>query len=157
MEGIHGMNPLLIPEIPATQVYKIYIWAQLMLSFENQNGISTTDNRLIRRMTRDYQFRGYSAKATLEHWPAVRKGEDRWIFPHRSHADVLFNSALKYELSALRRIAEPILQEVASNEAEYAEAQRLLELLLHFYPIDMECLPPTSLLREFVGKSAFHY
>jgi uridine kinase len=157
MEGIHGLNPLLIPDIPVAQVYKIYVSALISVLSDNHNWISNSENRLIRRMVRDYQFRGYSAGNTISRWPAVRRGEDRWIFPFQKNADVLFNSGMVYELAALRKLAEPILREVVPEAAEYAEAQRLLDRLRYFNPIDKEMLPSTSLLCEFVGGSSFSY
>ncbi|GHU73746.1 uridine kinase [Bacteroidia bacterium] len=157
MEGIHGLNPRLIPEISSEQVYKVYVSALTSISLDNHNWISSSDNRLIRRMVRDHQFRGYSAKGTIARWSSVRAGEDLWIFPYQENADVLFNSAMVYELAALRKIAEPVLQEIVPEDAESAEAQRLLKLLQHFNPIDTKLLPSTSLLREFVGGSSFRY
>lgn len=157
MEGIHGMNPLLVPHIPAEKIYKIYVSALTSISLDDHNWIPTTDNRLIRRIVRDYQFRGYSAKETISRWASVRKGEDKWIFPYQENADAMFNSAMLYELAALRKMAEPILKEVTQMDEEYPEAYRLLKFLHYFKPIDKEALPNTSLLREFVGGSSFCY
>lgn len=155
MEGIHAMNPELIPHIPQSAVYKIYVSALTSISLDDHNWISTTDNRLIRRMVRDYQFRNYSAIETISRWPLVREGEDKWIFPFQENADAMVNSAMLYELAALRRIAESILQDVPKNVPEYSDAHRLLKFLRYFNYINVEELPNTSLLREFVGGSIF--
>ncbi|MDR1631902.1 MAG: nucleoside kinase [Dysgonamonadaceae bacterium] len=157
MEGIHALNPLLIPGIDASFTYKIYVSALTTISLDHHNWISTTDNRLIRRIVRDFQFRNYSAKETISRWPSVRKGEDKWIFPFQEEADVMFNSAMLYELAALRRSAEPVLTAVSPCDAEFAEAYRLLKFLRYFSYIDVDELPNTSLLREFVGGSSFRY
>ncbi|MDR0506164.1 MAG: nucleoside kinase [Dysgonamonadaceae bacterium] len=157
MEGIHAMNPALLPEIDPASTYKIYVSALTSISLDNHNGISTTDNRLLRRIIRDSQFRGYSATETISRWASVRKGEDKWIFPFQENADVMVNSAMLYEFAALRRMAEPILNEVPQTAPEYAEARRLLKLLRFFNYINIEELPNTSLLREFVGGSSFSY
>lgn len=157
MEGIHAMNPLLIPQIPSEATYKIYVSALTSIALDDHNCISTTDNRLIRRIVRDYQFRGYSAVETISRWPHVRRGEDRWIFPFQENADAMFNSAMLYELAALRNTAEPILKEVPRTLPEYSEAHRLLNFLHYFNYIDSDELPKTSLLREFLGGSSFEY
>jgi uridine kinase len=157
MEGIHALNPLLLPKIGAGSIYKIYVSALTTISLDNHNWISTTDNRLIRRIVRDFQFRNYSAKETIARWPSVRRGEDTWIFPFQEFADVMFNSAMLYEFAALRRLAEPILSGVSPKDAEYSDAYRLLKFLRYFHYIDVEELPNTSLLREFVGGSSFKY
>lgn len=157
MEGIHALNPLLLQGIDASLRYKIYVSALTTISLDHHNWISTTDNRLIRRIVRDFQFRNYSAKETISRWPDVRKGEDQWIFPFQEEADVMFNSAMLYELAALRRSAEPVLTAVSPCDAEFAEAYRLLKFLRYFNYIDMDELPNTSLLREFVGGSSFRY
>ncbi|MDR0733649.1 MAG: nucleoside kinase [Dysgonamonadaceae bacterium] len=157
MEGIHALNPLLLPGIDASRIYKIYVSALTTISLDHHNRIATADNRLIRRIVRDFQFRNYSAKETIARWQSVRKGEDKWIFPFQEKADVMFNSAMLYELAALRRSAEPILTAVAPCDAEYAEAYRLLKFLRYFNYIDVNELPNTSLLREFVGGSSFRY
>jgi uridine kinase len=157
LEGIHALNPLLLTAIDASLACKIYVSALTTISLDHHNWISTTDNRLIRRMVRDFQFRNYSAKETIARWPDVRKGEDKWIFPFQEEADVMFNSAMLYELAALRRSAEPVLTAVSPCDAEYAEAYRLLKFLRYFNYIDVEELPNTSLLREFVGGSSFRY
>lgn len=155
MEGIHALNPLLLPEINKSTVYKVYVSALTTIALDNHNWIPTTDNRLIRRIVRDFQFRNYSAKETIERWLSVRRGEDKWIFPFQEQADAMFNSAMLYELAALRRLAEPILTAVSPEDKEYAEAYRLLKFLRYFNYIDVDELPNTSLLREFVGGSSF--
>ena len=157
MEGIHALNPSLLQGIDASQKYKIYVSALTTISIDHHNWISTTDNRMIRRIVRDFQFRNYSAGETIARWPSVRRGEDKWIFPFQEEADAMFNSAMLYELAALRRLAEPILTAVAPCEPEYAEAYRLLKFLRYFNYIDVDELPNTSLLREFVGGSSFLY
>lgn len=157
MEGIHALNPLLIPGIDHALTYKVYVSALTTISLDDHNWIPTTDNRLIRRIVRDYQFRNYSAKETISRWESVRRGEDKWIFPFQEEADVMFNSAMIYELAALRRTAESILIELAPNDPEYSEAYRLLKFLSYFNYIDLVELPNTSLLREFVGGSTFRY
>jgi uridine kinase len=157
MEGIHAMNPVLIPSIPPEITYKIYVSALTSISLDDHNCISTTDNRLIRRIVRDFQFRGYSAKETISRWPSVREGEDKWIFPYQENADAMFNSAMLYELAALRKIAEPILKEVTQIDSEFSDAHRLLKFLHYFNYVDKDELPNTSLLREFVGGSIFIY
>ena len=157
MEGIHALNPLLSQGINDSQKYKIYVSALTTISIDHHNWVPTTDNRLIRRIVRDFQFRNYSARETIARWPSVRRGEDTWIFPFQEEADVMFNSAMLYELAALRRLAEPILTEVAPCDPEYAEAYRLLKFLHYFNYINVEELPNTSLLREFVGGSSFLY
>jgi uridine kinase len=157
MEGIHAMNPDLIPGIDSNSTYKIYVSALTSISLDSHNWISTTDNRLLRRIVRDFQFRGYSATETISRWPSVRKGEDKWIFPYQENADATVNSAMLYEFAALRRVAEPILKEVPQAIPEYSEAHRLLKFLRFFNYINIEELPNTSLLREFLGGSSFHY
>ena len=157
MEGIHAMNPELLPTIPQKSMYKIYVSALTSLSLDHHNWISTTDNRLLRRIVRDHQFRGYSVNETIARWPLVREGENKWIFPFQEDADATFNSAMLYELAALRRIAEPILEKVLQTDDEFSEAHRLLKFLGYFNYIDIEELPNTSLLREFVGGSIFVY
>jgi uridine kinase len=157
MEGIHALNPLLLPEIAADSIYKVYVSALTTISLDNHNWIPTADNRLLRRIVRDFQFRNYSAKETIARWPSVRRGEDKWIFPFQEFANVMFNSAMLYELAALRRLAEPILSGVSPKDAEYSEAYRLLKFLRYFNYIEVDELPNTSLLREFVGGSSFRY
>lgn len=157
IEGIHGLNPELTASIPDSQKFKVYVSALTTISLDNHNWIPTTDNRLLRRLIRDHRYRNYSAVDTLSRWASVRKGEDKWIFPYQENADVMFNSAMMYEFAALRRYAEPILSEVPNNVPEYAEAHRLLKFLKYFNYINDRELPPTSLLREFVGGSSFKY
>lgn len=157
IEGIHGLNPELTRSIPDNQKYKIYVSALTAISLDNHNWIPTTDNRLLRRLIRDYRYRSYSAIDTISRWQSVRKGEDKWIFPYQENADVMFNSAMMYELAALRRYAEPILSQVPNSAPEYAEAYRLLKFLKYFSYINDRELPPTSLLREFLGGSSFKY
>lgn len=157
IEGIHGLNPDLTPHIPANQKFMIYVSALTSISLDDHNWIPPSDNRLLRRLVRDYNFRSYSAIDTLSRWPSVRAGEEKWIFPYQENADVMFNSAMLYELAALRQYAEPILSQVPNNAPEYSEAYRLLKFLRYFIPISDKELPPTSLLREFVGGSSFRY
>ncbi len=157
VEGIHGLNPDLIPEICDDCVYKIYISALTQISIDGQNRIPTTDNRLIRRMVRDHRYRGHDALQTLHRWPSVRRGEERNIFPYQENADVMFNSALLYELAVLKQYAEPILKQVYQDQPEYAEVKRLLKFLSYFKPLDAKTIPPTSIMREFLGGSSFSY
>jgi len=157
IEGIHALTPDLTPLIPAEKKFKIYVSALTSISFDRINRISTTDNRLIRRIIRDFRYRGYSALDTIRRWESVRRGEDKNIFPYQEHADVMFNSAMLYELSVLKSYAEPILYELPSTEPEYSEALRLLKFLSYFTPIGDKEVPPTSILREFLGGSTFSY
>ena len=157
MEGIHALNPDLIPDIPPETTFKIYVSALTTISIDNHNWIPTTDTRLLRRIIRDYRFRNYSARETIARWPSVRRGEEKWIFPYQENADVLFNSALLFELAVLKRHAEPILAEVPKYCDEYTETHRLIKFLNYFVPIHDREIPPTSLLREFVGGSSFRY
>jgi uridine kinase len=157
IEGIHGMNPDLVPNIPAMNTFKIFLSALTQISIDDQNYISTTDNRLIRRMIRDSKYRNYSASDTIKRWPSVRSGEDKNIFPYQENADVMFNSALIYELAVLKKHAEPLLKSVPENQPEYSESSRLLKFLSYFKPIDDLEIPPTSVLREFLGGSSFKY
>lgn len=157
IEGIHGLNPELTPRIPNYQKFKIYVSALTTISLDNHNWIPTTDNRLLRRLIRDYRYRSYSAIDTLSRWKSVREGEDKWIFPYQENADEMFNSAMMYEFAAIRSYAEPILSQVPNNAPEYAEANRLLKFLRYFNYINDRELPPTSLLREFLGGSSFKY
>ncbi|HAH23328.1 MAG TPA: AAA family ATPase [Prolixibacteraceae bacterium] len=157
VEGIHGMNPNLIPHIKAENTYKIFLSALTQISFDDQNHISTTDNRLIRRIIRDSKYRSYSAQETIRRWPSVRAGEDKNIFPYQENADVMFNSALVYELAVLKKYAEPLLKSVTENQKEFSESNRLLKFLSYFKPIDDLEIPPTSLIREFLGGSSFTY
>ncbi|MDR1115368.1 MAG: nucleoside kinase [Tannerella sp.] len=157
LEGIHSLNPELTDSIPPERIFRIYVSALTTISLDGHNWIPTTDNRLLRRIVRDYQFRGYNAGQTISMWPGVRRGEDKWIFPYQENADRTFNSAMIYELAALRRYAEPILNEVPEIEEEYAEAYRLLRFLKYFNHIPEDELPGTSLLREFLGGGKFRY
>ncbi|MGI6092970.1 MAG: nucleoside kinase [Veillonellaceae bacterium] len=155
IEGIHGLNERLTSAIPRDHKIKVYISALTQLSIDNHNRIPTTDTRLIRRLVRDNQFRGHDALRTLELWRSVRRGEDRNIFPFQEDADIMFNSALIYELSVLKKYAEPLLKKVNNSRPEYSEAKRLLNFLSHFASIDDVDIPSTSILREFIGKSCF--
>ncbi|WP_291529029.1 nucleoside kinase [Bacteroides sp. UBA939] len=157
LEGIHALNPELTPQIPAGSKYKIYVSALTTISLDDHNWIPTTDNRLLRRIIRDHNYRGYSAQETISRWSSVRAGEDKWIFPYQENADVMFNSALIFELAALRSHAEPVLGSVPRNCPEYAEAHRLLKFIKYFTPIQDKEIPFTSLLREFLGGSSFKY
>ena len=157
LEGIHALNPELTPQIPADKKYKIYVSALTTISIDDHNWIPTTDNRLIRRIIRDYNYRGCSAQETISRWGSVRAGEDKWIFPYQENADVMFNSALLFELAVLRCHVEPLLNTVPCNCPEYAEAYRLLKFIQYFTPVQDKELPPTSLLREFLGGSSFTY
>jgi uridine kinase len=157
MEGIHAMNPLLMPSLPEHIRYKVYVSALTSIALDAHNCIPTTDNRLVRRIVRDHQFRGVSAAETLARWASVRKGEEKWIFPFQENADQMFNSAMLYELAALRPIIEPLLKMVLPDDPQFAGAQRLLNFLHYFNPIHKKELPNTSLLREFVGGSSFEY
>ncbi len=157
IEGIHGLNPELTDHIPADKKFLVYVSALTTISLDDHNWIPASDNRLLRRMVRDYRYRGYSAQETISRWSSVRRGEDKWIFPYQENADVMFNSAMLYELAAIRRHAEPILMQVPRTVSEYSEAYRLLKFLSYFNHITDEELPPTSLLREFLGGSSFRY
>ena len=157
MEGIHALNPLMSEGIPEEKKFRIYVSALTTIKLDNHNYVPTTDNRLIRRIVRDNQFRGTSARSTIARWPSVRRGEDKWIFPYQENADVMFNSALIYELSVLRNHALPLLESVYENCEEHTLAAPLTEFLRYFEPISDKELPPTSLLREFLGGSSFHY
>ncbi|MDP4238212.1 MAG: nucleoside kinase [Bacteroidota bacterium] len=157
IEGIHALNPELIPDIPPETIFKIYVSALTTISIDNHNWIPTADTRLLRRIIRDFRFRNYSARETIARWPSVRRGEEKWIFPYQENADVLFNSALLFELAVLKKHAEPILAEVPKYCDEYTETHRLIKFLNYFVPIYDREIPPTSLLREFVGGSSFRY
>jgi uridine kinase len=157
IEGIHALNPELTAHINPRHIYKVYVSALTSISLDDHNWIPTADNRLLRRIVRDYRFRNYSPVETIARWPSVRKGEDKWIYPYQETADAMFNSAMLYELAVLRRYAEPILAEVREDEREYAEAYRLLRFLRYFNFITDHDLPATSLLREFFGGGTFHY
>ncbi len=157
LEGIHALNPELTPQIPAENKYKVYVSALTTISLDDHNWIPTTDNRLLRRIIRDYNYRGYSAQETISRWPSVRAGEDKWIFPYQENADAMFNSSLLFEFAVLRQYAEPILMGVPRNCPEYSEAYRLLKFIKYFVAIRDNEIPPTSLLREFLGGSSFRY
>ena len=157
LEGIHALNPELTLHIPAESKFKIYVSALTTILLDNHNYIPTTDNRLLRRIIRDYKYRGYSAEETISRWPSVRAGEEKWIFPYQENADVMFNSALLFELAIIKDYAEPILRKVSNNRPEYSEAYRLRKFLEYFVPLQDKELPPTSLLREFLGGSSFRY
>lgn len=157
VEGIHGMNPNLVPHIAPENTFKIFLSALTQISIDDQNHISTTDNRLIRRMIRDSKYRSYSAQETIRRWPSVRAGEDKNIFPYQENADVMFNSALIYELAVLKKYAEPLLKAVTESQSEFSESNRLLKFFSYFKTIDDVEIPPTSLIREFLGGSSFTY
>lgn len=157
LEGIHALNPELTPQIPTESKYKIYVSALTTISLDDHNWIPTTDNRLLRRIIRDFNYRGYSAEETISRWPSVRAGEEKWIFPYQENADVMFNSALLFEFAVLRHHAEPILSSVPRNRPEFAEAYRLLKFIKYFTLVQDKEIPPTSLLREFLGGSSFKY
>ncbi len=157
MEGIHGLNPELTRTIPEEQKFRVFVSALTTLSIDDHNWIGTYDNRLLRRIIRDHQYRGSSALQTIQRWPSVRRGEDKWIMPFHENADAMFNSSLLFELAVMKNYALPILQQVPSNTPEYAVASRLIMFLNYFEPLDEKDIPSTSLLREFLGGSSFHY
>ena len=157
VEGIHALNPELTAHIPQEQIFRVYASALTTILLDNHNYIPTTDNRLLRRIIRDYKYRGVSAQETIHRWPSVRAGENKWIFPFQENADAMLNTAMLYELAVIKTQAEPLLQQVPENCEEYAEAYRLLKFLKYFKGISYNNLPPTSLLREFLGGSSFHY
>ena len=157
VEGIHALNPELTAHIPQEQIFRVYASALTTILLDNHNYIPTTDNRLLRRIIRDYKYRGVSAQETIHRWPSVRAGENKWIFPFQENADAMLNTAMLYELAVIKTQAEPLLQQVPENSEEYAEAYRLLKFLKYFKGIPYNNLPPTSLLREFLGGSSFHY
>ena len=157
IEGIHGLNPRLTPQIDAAMKFKVYVSALTSIAMDDLNRIATTDNRLIRRIVRDHRTRGNSATATLRRWESVRRGEDKHIFPNQEQADVMFNSSLFYELAVLKDCVWPLLREVPDTEPEFGEARRLLKFLDHFTSLDGKEIPPTSILREFIGGSSFEY
>ena len=157
VEGIHALNPELTAHVPEEQIFRVYASALTTILLDNHNYIPTTDNRLLRRIIRDYKYRGVSAQETIRRWPSVRVGENKWIFPFQENADAMLNTAMLYELSVLKMQAEPLLQQVPENCEEFAEAYRLLKFLKYFKGIPYNNLPPTSLLREFLGGSSFHY
>ena len=157
VEGIHALNPELTAQIPEQQKFRVYVSALTTILLDEHNYIPTTDNRLLRRIIRDYKYRGVSAQESIHRWPSVRAGEERWIFPFQENADAMFNSAMLYELAVIKQQAEPLLEQVPENCEEYAEAHRLLKFLRYFHAISYRQLAPTSLLREFLGGSSFKY
>ena len=157
VEGIHALNPTLTAQIPDDKKFKIYASALTTILLDNHNYIPTTDNRLLRRIVRDYKYRGCSAQETIRRWPSVRAGENKWIFPYQEQADVMFNTAMLFELAVIKPQAEEVLEQVPENCEEYAEAYRLRKFLKYFAPLPFRNLPPTSLLREFLGGSSFKY
>ena len=157
VEGIHALNPELTAHIPQEQIFRVYASALTTILLDNHNYVPTTDNRLLRRIIRDNKYRGVSAQETIHRWPSVRAGENKWIFPFQENADAMLNTAMLYELAVIKTQAEPLLQQVPENCEEYAEAYRLLKFLKYFKGIPYNNLPPTSLLREFLGGSSFHY
>ena len=157
VEGIHALNPELMSQVPQSQVYRVYASALTTLLLDNHNYIPTTDNRLLRRIIRDYKYRGVSAVDTIRRWPSVRAGENKWIFPFQENADAMFNTAMLFELAVIKQQAEPLLDQVPENVPEHSEAYRLKKFLSYIKPIPADQIPPTSLLREFLGGSSFKY
>ena len=157
IEGIHGLNPKLTEQVEEKMKYRIYVSALTTLSIDDHNWVPTTDNRLLRRIIRDYRYRGTSAIDSIRRWPSVRRGEEKWIFPYQEYADAMFNSSLLFEISVLRDFGIEILKGVPNDAPEYAEAYRLLRFLNYFAPLKPDAIPPTSLLREFLGGSSFKY
>ena len=157
VEGIHALNPELTSQIPNEQIFRVYASALTTILLDNHNYIPTTDNRLLRRIIRDHKYRGVSAKDTIHRWPSVRAGENKWIFPYQENADAMFNTAMLFELAVIKSQAEPLLEQVPENCEEHAEAYRMLKFLHYIKPIPETQIPPTSLLREFLGGSSFEY
>lgn len=157
IEGTHGLNPMLTSQIPEHEKFRVYVSALTSIKLDYHNYIPTSDNRLLRRMLRDYKYRGYSAVETIRRWPSVRAGEEKWIFPYQENSDVMFNSALLYELAVLKPHVEPLLLRVPQNIPEYSTARRLLNFLEYIVPLQDDELPPTSVIREFLGGSSFKY
>lgn len=157
VEGIHALNPELTAQIPEAQKFRVYVSALTTILLDDHNYIPTTDNRLLRRIIRDYKYRGVNAQETIHRWPSVRAGENKWIFPYQENADVMFNSAMLFELAVIKQQAEPLLEQVPENCEEYSEAYRLRKFLKYFQPVPNRDIPPTSLLREFLGGSSFKY
>jgi uridine kinase len=155
IEGIHGLNEALTRSVSRIQKFKIYISALTQLNLDSYNRIPTTDTRLIRRMVRDYQFRGHNAADTIRRWPSVRRGEEKYIFTFQEDADAMFNSALVYELGSLKPLAEPLLKSVGPEHKEYIEASRLLRFLEYFVPFECGEIPMNSIIMEFIGGSCF--
>lgn len=157
VEGIHALNPELTSQIPEKLKYRIYASALTTILLDHHNYIPTTDNRLLRRIIRDHKYRGCSAQDTIHRWPSVRAGENKWIFPYQENADAMFNTAMLFELAVIREQAIPLLEQVPEKCPEYAEAYRLLKFLKYIHPVPDTQIPPTSLLREFLGGSSFKY
>ncbi len=157
VEGIHALNPELTAQIPQNQIFRVYASALTTILLDNHNYIPTTDNRLLRRIIRDHKYRGVSAQETIRRWPSVRAGENRWIFPYQENADCMFNTAMLFELAVIKSQAEPLLEQVPECCEEFAEAYRLRKFLAYIRPIPETQIPPTSLLREFLGGSSFEY
>jgi phosphoribulokinase family protein len=157
VEGIHALNPELTAHIPENQKYRVYVSALTTILLDDHNYIPTTDNRLLRRIIRDYKYRGVDARDSIHRWPSVRSGENKWIFPFQENADAVFNSAMLFELAVIKQQAEPLLEQVPENCEEYSEAYRLRKFLKYIRPIPNKDIPPTSLLREFLGGSSFRY
>ena len=155
MEGIHGLNPELTKEIPEEMKYRVYVSALTTLSIDDHNWVSTSDNRLLRRIVRDYKYRSVDARSSIARWPSVRRGEEKWIFPYQENADAMLNSSLLFELAVIKEQAETVLRQVPTNVPEFAEASRLLRFLRYFKPISDNTIPSTSLIREFLGGSSF--
>ena len=153
IEGIHGLNPDLVPQIPPEVIFRVYVSALTQLNIDHHSRVATTDTRLLRRIVRDASHRGYTAKDTIRRWPKVRRGEHKWIFPYQENADIMFNSALVYELSLIKSLAEPLLLQIEPGKPEYVEAKRLLSFLQWFEPCSADLVPDNSLLREFIGGS----
>ena len=157
IEGIHGLNPELTKFVDDSKKYRIYVSALTTLAIDDHNWIPTSDNRLLRRIVRDHKYRGVSAVETIRRWPSVRRGEEKWIFPYQENADAMFNSSLLFEVAVLKEYALELLKRVPHDVPEYGEAWRLMRFLEPFAPIEPYMIPPTSLLREFVGGSSFSY
>jgi uridine kinase len=157
IEGIHALNPELTAHIPQEYIYRVYASALTTVLLDNHNYIPTTDNRLLRRIIRDYKYRGCSAQETIRRWPSVRAGENKWIFPYQENADAMFNTAMLFELAVIKTQAEPLLEQVPESADEYNEAYRLLKFLKYIKPLSESQIPPASLLREFLGGSSFNY
>ena len=157
VEGIHALNPELTSQIPDEQIYRVYASALTTILLDNHNYIPTTDNRLLRRIIRDHKYRAVTAQETIHRWPSVRAGENKWIFPFQENADAMFNTAMLFELAVIKSQAEPLLEQVPENCPEHAEAYRLLKFLRYIKPIPDTQIPPTSLIREFLGGSSFKY
>ena len=157
VEGIHALNPELTSQIPNEQIFRVYASALTTILLDSHNYIPTTDNRLLRRIIRDHKYRAVTAQETIRRWPSVRAGENKWIFPFQENADAMFNTAMLFELAVIKSQAEPLLEAVPENCPEHAEAYRLLKFLHYIKPIPETQIPPTSLLREFLGGSSFNY